>query len=380
MAEEQVQEQEIEVGVLSMSDEDLLNMSPQEFIAAQQKDEDEKEEPGQEEEEAPAEEESNDVEAPEVEEEPEEEEQEETPDPTDVYASAQQQSEEEPEESEEVETSDSEVPQNGVDYKAEYEKLLRPFRASKRDIQIKNVDDARNLMQMGVDYTIKMQALKPKLRMMRALDKNGLLDEDRINFFIDLEKKNPEAIKQFLKEKEIDPMELDLDSESQYRPGSYAPSEQEQAIDDVLDSIRDTKSFDRTIDELGNKWDTDSKEILTKQPQLIKLINDQIDTGIYDQIMNVVTSERMLGRLEGLNDLLAYKTVGDALQASGAFDHLKQESKPKRKPSQDPKLKARKRAASPTKRSSRVQPSPNDFNPLALSDEEFEKMSVPKFA
>lgn len=369
MAEEQVQEQETDVGVLSMSDEDLLNMSPQEFIAAQQKNEDEKEEPGQEEEEAP-------VEEPEVE---EEEPEEEASSPADIYASSRQQAEEEEPEEEEVEDSGSEAPQNGIDYQAEYEKLLSPFRASKRDIQIKNVDDARNLMQMGVDYRYKMQALKPKLRMMRALDKNGMLDEAKINFFIDLEKKNPEAIKQFLKEKEIDPMELDMDSESQYRPGSYAPSEQEQAIDDVLDSIRDTKSFDRTIDELGNKWDTDSKEILTKQPQLIKLINDQVDTGIYDQIMNVVASERMLGRLEGLNDLLAYKTVGDALQASGAFDHLKNGSKPKRKPSQDPKLKARKRAASPTKRSSRVSPSSNEFNPLALSDEEFEKMGAPKF-
>jgi len=45
MAEEQVQEEETEVGVLSMSDEDLLNMSPQEFLAAHQKNEDEKEEP-----------------------------------------------------------------------------------------------------------------------------------------------------------------------------------------------------------------------------------------------------------------------------------------------------------------------------------------------
>ena len=372
--------------VLSMSDEDLLRMSPQEFLAAHQNaNEDKKEESGQEEEETPVEEASSEKEEEEAEQEPEEEEYEEEEDeepaPEPIYASpTHSESELEPkEETEEEEEKELGSISNNVDYQAEYEKLLKPFRASKREIQIKNVDDARNLMQMGVDYRYKMQALKPKLRILRALDQNGLMDEDKINFLIDLDKKNPKAIKQLLKDKEIDPMELDMNEESDYKPNSYAPTEAEQAIDDVLDEIRDTKAFERTIDELGNKWDGPSRQTLMQQPGSIKVINDHIEAGVYDQIMNVVASERMLGRLQGLNDLLAYKTVGDALQASGAFDHLKNGSKPKRKPSQDPKLKARKRAASPTKRSSRVSPSYNEFNPLALSDEEFEKMGAPKF-
>jgi hypothetical protein len=377
MTEEATQEIEsTDSGALSMSDEDLLKMSPQEFIAAQQqKSESEEDEPEEEKVEESEPEPESEPESEQEEEEYEEDEEEAPVREQPIYEAA-----EDEDEPEEVKASGSmPKPKNGVDYEAEYQKLLSPFRASKREIQVKSVDDARKLMQMGVDYQYKMQAIKPQLRIMRALDKNGLLDEDKINFFIDLDKKNPEAIKEFLREKQIDPMELDLDSESQYKPGSYAPTEQEQAIDDVLDDIRGTKSFDRTIDEIGTKWDSGSREILTKQPQLIKLINDQVETGIYDQIMNVVASERMLGRLEGLNDLLAYKTVGDALQASGAFDHLKKESKPKRKTSQDPKLKARKRAASPTRRSSSTQPSAKDFNPLALSDDEFEKMGAPSF-
>lgn len=379
--------------VLSMSDEDLLKMSPQEFLAQQEakdkkpeekqlQDSDSKEEEEEKSEDMSSEEKEevaggdDDYEEEELQE--EEEEQQQRP----VYAGTEEEEKETPEEDEtEAQQEAAPTGQNGVDYKAEYERLLAPFRASKREIQVKSVDDARSFMQMGVDYQFKMQALKPKLRMLRALDKNGLLEEDKINFWIDLDKKNPEAIKKFIKDKEIDPMELDLESESKYQPNSYAPSEREQAIDDVLDSIRETESYERTIDELGNKWDEPSKEILTSNPQLIKLINDQIAQGIYDQIMNVVASERMLGRLAGLNDLMAYKTVGDALQASGAFDHLKKESKPKRKTSQDPKLKARKRAASPTKRSSSTaSTSAKDFNPLALSDEEFEKMQMPRFA
>ena len=376
MAEEEIQEQEETTAPnpLEMSDEELMKLSPAEFAAIQDKPEEE-EEPIEEEDEVSDGEGEEEVEETETEE-PQEGRQ-------DIYAHSEPDEDEEAEEDEPeaVEVSGSkDKPQNGVDYQVEYEKLLSPFRASKREIQVKNVDDARKLMQMGVDYQYKMQALKPQLRIMRALDKNGMLSEDKVNFLIDLDKKDPEAIKQFLKEKEIDPMDLDLDSESEYKPKSHAPTEQEQEIDDVLDDIRNTKAFERTIDELGNKWDPASKQVLMQQPQLIKLINDQVDTGIYDQIMNVVASERMLGRLQGLNDLMAYKSIGDALQASGAFDHLKKESKPKRKPSQDPKVKARKRAASPTKRSKSVSPSARDFNPLALSDEEFEKMGAPRFA
>ena len=378
MAEEQTQEREDipSPGALGMSDDELMNMTPEEFAAQQKSEEDEESEPEKVEEE-PAEEEEV-VEDEELEdEEPEEEPQESR---ANVYADSEHHEDEEAE-AEEAEPTQVEVSgsSDGVDYQAEYEKLLTPFRASKREVQVKNVEDARKLMQMGVDYQYKMQALKPQLRIMRALDKNGLLDEDKVNFLIDLDKKNPEAVKKYLKDKEIDPMDLDMDSETDYTPQSYAPTESEQAIDDVLDDIRETKAFDRTIDELGNKWDAPSKQVLMQQPQLIKLINTQVETGVYDQIMNVVASERMLGRLQGLNDLMAYKTVGDALQASGAFDHLKTESKPKRKPSQDPKVKARKRAASPTKRSSSTRTSAQDFHPLALSDEEFEKMGAPRF-
>jgi hypothetical protein len=372
------EERQEEFDALSMSDEDVLNMTPEQFAAAQQKPAEEEQKEEQEEEQDK--EEEQEVEKTDDEEEADEDENSEAQGRTDIYepqaVATEDEEDEEGTESEQIAESE-EV--NGINYKAEYERLFSPLKAAKREIQVKNVDDARRLMQMGVDYNIKMQALKPQLRIMRALDKNGLLDEDKINFLIDLDKKNPEAIKKFLKEKEIDPMDLDLDEESSYKPNSYAPTESEQALQDVLDDIQHTPSFKRTIDELGNKWDEESKKLLGQKPELIRIINGQIENGIYDQVMGIVESERMLGRLEGLNDLMAYKTVGDALQAQGAFKHLSKESKPERKASQDPKLKARKRAASPTKRAATTKPSAQDFNPLSMSDEEFEKMGASSF-
>ena len=365
------EEEHQEVDVLSMSDEELSNFNPSNYAKAEQeKVEEQPEEPEDKEEEENKPEEEAEAEVQNELEEEEYEEEEETPVEQNVYDGGT---------SDGVETT--EEPLAGVDYKAEYERLLEPFRASKRDIRIKGVDDARRLMQMGVDYTFKMQALKPQLRILRSLEKNGLLQEDKINFLIDLDKNNPEAVKKFLKDKNIDPLSVDLSEDTQYSPKSYIPSNQEIALDEVLDDIRSTPTFERTIDVLGNHWDSESKDQLLKAPQLIKVINDHMGSGVYDQIMTVVESERLLGRLPEMSDLMAYKTVGDALQAQGALKALGADvPKPQRKASQDPALKARKKAASPTKRSPASQPKPSDFNPLALSDEEFEKMAKPAFA
>ena len=276
----------------------------------------------------------------------------------------------------------SQTDNSGIDYKAQYETLFTPFKASDRMITVKSIEDARRLMQMGVDYQFKMQALKPSLKIMKALEKNGLLDQDKVNFLIDLDKKNPEAIKKYFKEKEIDPLDLDISSEegTPYQPQSYAPTDQELALDEVLDEIRTTPTFQRTLKELGDNWDSESKQVLSNRPALIKLINGHIKDGIYDKVMNIVHSERALGRLSGMNDLMAYKTVGDALHAQGAFKQPGQETKPQQKASHDPAVKARKRAASPTKRSTPAKAVDPKFNPLSLSDEDFEKLTLPAIA
>src|SRR5690606_29540484 len=71
-----------------------------------------------------------------------------------------------------------------VDYEAEYKRLLTPFKANGREIQVKSVDDAIQLMQMGANYNKKMAALKPNLKLMKMLQNNNLLTEDKLSFFI----------------------------------------------------------------------------------------------------------------------------------------------------------------------------------------------------
>ena len=237
---------------------------------------------------------------------------------------------------------------------------------------------------MGANYNKKMAALKPNLKLLKLLENNKLLDEAKLSYLIDLDKKNPEAITKLLKDSGIDPLDVDLEKDSEYKPNTYTVHDKELELDEVLANLQDTPTYGQTLDIVGNKWDGPSKQIVADNPQLLTLINDHVARGIYAVISKEVERERLFGRLNNVTDLEAYKIVGDNLEANGAFDHLNPVQKqvvkvaPLTKKAPDPKLVSKKRAASSTQKTA---PSklPDDFNPLGMSDEEFGKLVVPKF-
>lgn len=279
-----------------------------------------------------------------------------------------------------------------VDYAAEYNRLMAPFKANGKDVQVESVDDAIALMQMGANYNKKMAAMKPNLKLLKLLEKNGMLSEDKISFLIDVQNKNPGAINKLVMDSGIDPMDIDADKAGEYKQTTYTVDDQEVDLDTVLDELSGSQSYTRTLDIVGNKWDSASKGIVAKHPQLLKVINDHVDRGIYDLISTEMERERMLGRLNGLSDIEAYRQVGDAMEAKNKFNHLNagssqdqrkqgQPSKtftPKAKAQESEDLKNKRRAASSTQASSNSKTS-SEFNPLAMSDAEFEKLANAKY-
>ena len=272
-----------------------------------------------------------------------------------------------------------------IDFKAEYERLLAPFKANGRDIKVNSVDEAVTLMQMGANYNKKMAALKPNLKLMKLLERADLLSEEKISFLIDLNRKDAAAINKLVKDSGIDPMDLSAEKASAYKQSTYTVDDREIELDTVLDDIQGTPSYNRTLEIVSTKWDAASKGVIAGNPQLLRVINDHVSSGIYDRITKEIDNERMFGRLVGVSDIEAYRQVGDALHARGEFNSLAQGSsqtqtkpaaekvvvQPKPKQVDDDKLKDKKRAASSTK--SVVADSNSDFNPLAMSDEEFAK-------
>jgi hypothetical protein len=187
-------------------------------------------------------------------------------------------------------------------------------------------------------------------------------------------------------------MDLDADKASAYKQSTYTVDDREIELDTVLDEIQGTPSYTRTLDIVSTKWDAASKNVIAGNPQLLRVINDHISTGIYDRIQKEIDNERMFGRLNGVSDIEAYRQVGDALHARGEFNALAKGSsqpkppapaekvvvQPKPKQVDGDKLKDKKRAASST---NAVVPNSGtqDFNPLSMSDEEFSKQVNKQF-
>jgi len=286
--------------------------------------------------------------------------------------------EEDPSDPEKKDTS----PEDTIDYKAEYQALFAPLKANGKMMNVASIEDARKLMQMGANYPLKMAAIKPKFKQLKLLEKNGIETEEDLAYLIDLKNNNPKAINKLLKESKIDPLSIDLEKDTEYTPNSYTVDDKEVELDAVLDEIRATDTYETTIDTVGNKWDDSSRKMILEHPSILRIINDHVSSGVFEKITSELQYERSLGRLGDLSDLEAYKKIGDAIQARGGFtpestpaaaEAALKIQDPVIKPSEDPKLKDRKRAASGVKTASKSKPKKLDFNPLAMSDEEFEK-------
>jgi len=287
-----------------------------------------------------------------------------------------------------TEKDDGPEDRSEVDYKTEYEKVFAPFKANGKDISVKSAEDAISLMQMGANYNKKMAALKPNLKLLKMLEKHELLDESKLSYLIDLDKKNPEAINKLVKDSGLDPMDFDAEKASEYKPKTYTVDEREMELDTVLGDLKDTPAYTRTLEVVGNKWDGASRQVIADAPQLLKVINGHITSGVYDIISTQVDQDRTFGRLDGLTDIEAYRKVGDAIQARGGFDHLglsqgKQTPKgtivtPPKPKVDSVELRDKKRAASSTKPAA-AKSEAKEFNPLAMSDEEFSKQGIDKF-
>lgn len=265
----------------------------------------------------------------------------------------------------------------------DYDRLMAPFKANGRDFQVKNVDEAVRLMQMGANYNKKMAGLKPSLKILKMLENNQLLDESKLSFLIDISKNDQAAIQKLLQDNKIDPLSIDLENAPKYTPVSHAVSDSSVELDQVLDDVQASPTGQRTIQIVAQQWDEPSKRILVENPQLINVINQQVASGIYDQINTEVERRRMLGDLNNVSSIEAYKAVGDEMQAQGllqAQPAAQSETPPApvttrvKAPTEteaDRIAAAKAKAAAPTKTTQRQ--AKQEFNPLAMSDEEFEK-------
>lgn len=207
-----------------------------------------------------------------------------------------------------------------VNFEAKYKEAMAPLKANGKTIEIQSMDELRQLASMGANFTRKMQDIAPHRKILAMLENNGLLDEAKLSFFIDLDKKNPEALKKLIKDSGVDPLDIDVSSEPAYQAGNHKVSDNEIAFRTVLEDLQSTSTGQETISLINSSWDQASKEELWKAPEIMATIQQQRENGIYDTISAEINRQAMLGKIPaGTPFIQAYLNVGNELNARGVF-------------------------------------------------------------
>jgi len=266
------------------------------------------------------------------------------------------------------ETEESAEPE--LDYKTSYDAIMAPLKVSGKEVQVKSIDDLRNLANMGIDYSRKMRDMKPLRAVGETLAKAGILndgvvDEAALTQLLDIKNGDKDAIGALLKQQNIDPLDMDIE-DMEYVPKTSMVTEQDLAISDVETELVSRGSVDNVITELG-KLDEQSKQFFQETPANLLKLDDDIRSGIYTEVMSTIQYERSLGRLNGVSDIDAYIQI-----VSNKTAPTVQQEAPvapeKPKPSS-----AKRKAAGITKRAP-AKKTVKTYDYANMSDEEFEKL------
>lgn len=271
-----------------------------------------------------------------------------------------------------------------------YTTVMKPFTANGKDIQLKSPEEAIQLMQMGANYTRKMQEIAPHRKLITMLS-NNKLDEDKLSFLIDLDKGDPEAIKRLIKDKGIDPLDIDTNTEPAYREGSHKVSDDEQKFNTHMEELISIPEGKETLLEIDKNWDQSSKDMLWQHPEVMSVIHAQRKSGVYAKIAGEVDRLRVLGKVAPDTPFLeAYRIAGDTLLEAGALNDKPQDANPAKEtpaapPAKEP-VATRAAPAKPDAAASKVDAAAptrtapgkaTEFvNFLSMSDEEFAKHSA----
>lgn len=161
-------------------------------------------------------------------------------------------------------------------------------------------EDLVKLAPKGLGYTRKMQQIAPFRRVISAMEENGLTEDD-INQLIEMKKGNKEATANFLQKHQITPFELDVTSEqtSNYKPQKYGT--EQSLLKDAIEEAEQSPKFG-VLKKYVQTFDEDSRKKVIENPNIISLLMQDIENGIFDQILPEANKRHFLEGKAGVLD------------------------------------------------------------------------------
>ena len=227
-----------------------------------------------------------------------------------------------------VETPPTEVPagepvvaavETPIDYEAGYKSLIgSTFKAGGKEVVVKTIEEAKQLMQMGVGFHQNSAKIAPHRRIIETLKEHGLLDESKINELIDISKKNPEAIAALVQSAGLEPHQLIPSGDAQpYVPGDHVLPDVQLQFRTSVEEIREQGGAE-FLTHVAQDWDVTSRAEVFKDPAALNLIFGHKQSGIYDQISSEVERRKVFDpSVANLPYIHAYLAVGNELHEKG---------------------------------------------------------------
>ena len=179
------------------------------------------------------------------------------------------------------------------------------FKANGREFkftQDEMLEQFPKIFGQAMDYTKKTQAMKPWRKTIDAIEQAKLGHED-INLMIDVMKGNKEAIAEVMKRTGVDSLEIDTEN-SKYTPNDYGRDDKALAIKDIIEEISVDREYEITHKVLSKEWDEKSFKKMTDDPELIRLLHNDVKSGTFDKVQAVAEKIKVFDR--GLKTDLEY--------------------------------------------------------------------------
>jgi hypothetical protein len=196
-----------------------------------------------------------------------------------------------------------------------YEDLFKHgIKASGIERTVRDPEHLKTLVRIGFSANENNRKIKPYLKQLKSLEQAGVsLEDDNLNFLVDVMSGNKDAIKELVTKRlnmNEDEVQSWYDSEepTAYVPNNHVISDSRFQLQEILEDIKTTPSYDKTIGFL-NTIDDDGKVLVSESPELVKLLNDDVENGIFDKAMDEAQFRMDRGLLPKQSILRSYIQV-----------------------------------------------------------------------
>lgn len=208
-----------------------------------------------------------------------------------IIEQKQEQSDEEEPTQEETSSDNPQQPTTKTRQKRQYK-----IRANGQDFDF-TIDDLKLMASKGVNYTQKLQKLAPFRKMLSAIEDEGITEAD-INQFIEMRKGNKDAIGAFTKKHNIALSDIEEgEKATNYRPQSYGrePTPLNE-VDTELAASMNPQNYDKMCRFFNNELDNDSVNFFVENPEALRNLSNDIESGVFEQIRQEIRKGDMLDK------------------------------------------------------------------------------------